>query len=340
MTTPGARVMTLGSWEADDVTVGQVETALSELRRHEQRAAVRASVLTLVAVVGDEPAGRNALEVVSELGTRHPSRTLVLVLDEHSPADGLDAEATVQVIEREGRAVCFEEVLLRVRGRARHHLDSVVEPFALPEIPLVVWLPDRLPKPGDPLLAVSDRIVIDSRAVAGVGASAEATTLLPRISALARRLPVTDLSWARLSPWRSLLAGLFEGPVYRPFLREIEKVEVRGNYGPRHLVGGWLMRRLSLPPAKVELRAGDHVSIRVTAAHRDRTGVFLVERPGAARVLHASVEIDRGPSVSQILHMRGRWPSLALATALTRMGRDQVFCEALDGALALRAGVA
>ncbi|MGH9279597.1 MAG: glucose-6-phosphate dehydrogenase assembly protein OpcA [Acidimicrobiales bacterium] len=340
MTPAPPHVTTLGSWEADDVTVGQVESALSELRRHEQKAAVRTSVLTLVAIVGDEASGHNALEVVSELGARHPSRTVVLVLDEHSVENGLDAQASVHVIEREGRAVCFEELLLRVRGRTRHHLDSVVEPFALPDLPLVVWLPDRLPSLGDPLLAVSDRVVIDSRAVAGAGSSAEARTLLPRIAALARRLPVTDLSWTRLAPWRSLLAGLFEGPVYRPFLREIEKVEVTGNYGPRHLLGGWVMKRLEVPPARVELVSGEHVSIRVTAVHRDRTGVFAVERPGAARVIHASVEIDRGPSVSQVLHMRGQWPSLALAGALTRMGRDDVFCEALAGALELRQAAA
>ena len=48
------------SWEADDVTVGQVEAALSELRRHEQRAAVRTSVLTLVAWSRDDDAGPTA----------------------------------------------------------------------------------------------------------------------------------------------------------------------------------------------------------------------------------------------------------------------------------------
>src|SRR5207248_7087146 len=130
----------------------------------------------------------------------------------------------------------------------------------------------------DPLLAVSDRIVVDSRAVAGAVSPAQALNVLPRIAALARRLPVTDLSWTRLAPWRSLLAGLFEGPVYRPFLREIEKVEVSGNYGPRYLLGGWLLKRLALPVARVSLLPAEHVSIRVTAVHRDRTGVFKVER--------------------------------------------------------------
>jgi glucose-6-phosphate dehydrogenase assembly protein OpcA len=265
----------------------------------------------------------------------------VLVVDEHGRAENgssIDAAASVHVMEHEGRAVCFEDVVLRVRGRVRHHLDSVVEPFALPDLPVVVWLPARLPAPGDPLLAAGDRIVVDSRAVAGAGLAhpgSETHKVLPRIAALARRLPVTDLSWTRLSPWRSLLAGLFEGAVYRPFLREVERVEVSGNYGPRHLLGGWLLRRLGLPRTRVTLTPADHVAIRITAAHRHRTGVFTVERPGEARVINSSVSIDDGPSVSQTVRMRQQWPSLALAGALTRMGRDEVYCQALDGALEL-----
>lgn len=353
-----ANVTTIGSWEGDDVSVSAVEAALSELRRHEQRAAVRTSVLTLVAVVPDDGAASAALDVVYDLGARHPSRTIVLVVEADDDSDddsgggagedggepgdrqhsGIDAAASVHVVEHGGRAVCFEDVVLRVRGTARHHLDSVIEPFAIPDLPLVVWLPARLPAPGDPLLAVADRIVVDSRAVAGAGGpGGERSSVLPRIQALARRLPVTDLSWTRLAPWRSLLAGLFEGPVYSPFLREIEEVEVVGNYGPRYLLGGWVSQRLRVPVTRVRLAPADHVSITVTAVHRHRTGVFKVARHGAERVIHSSIEIDGGPSVSQALRMRHQWPALALGDALTRMGRDEVYCEALEGALRLRA---
>ncbi|HET7720464.1 MAG TPA: hypothetical protein VFK43_10890, partial [Acidimicrobiales bacterium] len=70
---------TIGSWESDNVTVGQVEKALSDLRRHEQRAAVRTSVLTLVAVVKSDAEADAARAIIDELGGRHPSRALVIV---------------------------------------------------------------------------------------------------------------------------------------------------------------------------------------------------------------------------------------------------------------------
>ena len=329
MTGPGS-VTTIGSWEAEDVTVGQVEAALSDLRRHQQRAAVRTSVLTLVAVVDDQREADAALEVVSDLGPRHPSRTVVLVVgDDGEDGSGLDAAASVHVVERQGTAICFEDVVLRVRGRARYHLDSVVEPLTLPDVPVVVWVPAHLPAPGDPLLDAADNIVVDSRAVP------EAVDVLGRISALARRLPVSDLSWIRLAPWRSLLAGLFEGSVNRPFLGGVRHVEVVGNHGPRHLIGGWIMRRLELPRHVVSLEPAEHVSIRLTATSEGRTGRFAVERAGPDRVIESSIDIDGCPSVCQTLRIRRQWPGLSLASALTRLARDDTYRVALDGALEL-----
>ncbi|MDQ4133418.1 MAG: glucose-6-phosphate dehydrogenase assembly protein OpcA [Actinomycetota bacterium] len=330
--TPGPEVTTLGSWEADNVTLGQVETELSNLRRHEQRAAVRTSVLTLVAVVDSPTEAALVWGIVHDLGIRHPSRTIVLDVGDHGgEGSGVDASVWVQAVEKEGRAVCFEDLLLTVRGKGRHHLDSIVEPFALADVPMVVWLPARLPSAGDPLMAAANRVVVDSRAVKEAGVDALARSLV-----LSRRLPVTDLSWIRLAPWRSLLAGLFEGAVYRPFLDGVQRVEIAGNDGPRHLLGGWLVRRLGLPANVVRLTPADHVSVRIEAVADGRSGTFSVLRPGAERVIHACVDIEDGPSLEQIVNMREQWPSLALAGALTRVGHDTVYEEALAGARDLR----
>jgi len=343
-------VPTIGSWEAANVTVGEVEAALSALRRHEQRAAVRTSVLTLVAVVDTQAQADAAREVVADLGARHPSRTVVLVVgdDEGDVPErsagsvpersagsvpersaGLDASASVHVVERQGTAICYEDLVLRVRGRARHHLDSVVESFTLPDVPVALWMPSRLPAPGDPLLRAADRLVVDSRAVP------EAGDVLARISVLGRRLSVADLSWTRLGPWRSLLAGLFEGGVNRPYLTGVRHVAVAGNHGPRHLLGGWLMRSLGLPRSAMSLSPAEHVSMRVSAVADGHAGEFVVERSGPERSIESCIDIDGGACVRQTLRMRRQWPALSLAGALTRVGDDVTYRRALSGALEL-----
>ncbi len=326
-------VTTIGSWESDNVTVAQIERALSDLRRHEQKAAVRTSVLTLVAVVRSDGEADGARQIIDDLGARHPSRSLIIVAapEESDAPNGSDASVWVRAIEREGRAVCFEEVLLRVRGKAQHHLDSIVEPFALPDVPMVVWLPAGLPSPGDPLMQAANRVVVDSRAVAEAGGD-----VLAHSATLAKRLPVADLSWMRLEQWRSMLAGLFEGAVYRSFLEAVDRVEVRGNHGPRYLLGGWLLRRLNLTTARVELHRDDHVSVTIHAMSDGKKGTFSVTRHGAEREIKSCVDIEDGPQVEQTLRMRQQWPSLALASALTRFGHDEVYEEALAGARDLR----
>jgi glucose-6-phosphate dehydrogenase assembly protein OpcA len=327
---------TLGSWEAENVSIGHVERALSDLRRHEQRAAVRASVLTLVAVTHSQAEADLVRGIIRDLGARHPSRTLVVVLEKGEPGQvegtGVDASVWVRANEHDGRTLCFEEVQLLVRGPARFHLDSIVGPFALPDVPLVVWLPASLPSPGDPLLDVADRLVVDSRAADEGGGD-----VLARAAVLARRLPVTDLSWIRMAPWRSLLAGLFEGSVNRPFLAGVDRVEVSGNRGPRQLLGGWLLRRLSLTPPRVHLKPAAHVSVCIDAVDpHGRRGSFCVMRAGAERVISSSVAIEDGPHLEQLLQMQEGWPALALAGALTNVGHDEPYEEALAGARELR----
>jgi Glucose-6-phosphate dehydrogenase subunit len=111
---------------------------------------------------------------------------------------------------------------------------------------------------------------------------------------------------------------------------------VCGNFGPRYLLGGWLLRRLKLPVAKVELRPADHVSVVIHAVSEGHLGRFRVSRPGAERQIQSCVEIEDGPRVEQMVRMRHQWPSLALASALTRVGHDEIYEQALAGARQLR----
>ena len=321
---------TIGTWQADSVTAAQVEAAMSDLRRHEERAAVRTSVLTLVVVVGSTDEANETLDVVRHLGARHPSRTLVLVLDEEDTGESrLDASVAVCAIDRGGRAVAVEEMVLECRGPARYHLDSLVLPFTVPDLPVAVWLPTSLPSRGDPLLEAADRVVVDTRVV---GYQPDA---LSRLHALTRRVAVTDLSWSRLKPWRRLLAGLFEGHIYRPFLRDVHHLEVTGHAGPRHLFAGWVMSRLDLPRAVVHLGDAEHLSVKLVASHEGRWGRFDVERKGDERVIDASVEIEGGPSFEQKVQIGEAWPSRALADALAHMGHNQTYEAALQAALGL-----
>ena len=129
----------------------------------------------------------------------------MLVRPESDQVATLDGRAALFATDADGHQVYFEEVRLTVAGQAAHHLDSVVEPFTLSDLPVAVWYVGDVPEPNDPLLSVATAVIVDSRDAAGSGR-------MRSLLELARRRTVVDLSWIRLRPWRELLADLFASP--------------------------------------------------------------------------------------------------------------------------------
>ena len=232
----------------------------------------------------------------------------------------------MHVTERDSHLICFDDVVLTVRGRAQWHLDSVVEPLTLPDLPVVVWNPKAILAPGDPLLATADRVLVDSRFLP------QEDTLFVRLARLARRAAVTDLSWTRLTPWRSLLASLFDGS-HIAFTRGVQHVSVAGHYGPRHLLGGWLLETLGLVPGDIELTEAEHVSLTIDAVAAGTAGRSRSSARGTRRRCTRVVEVAGEPTRKQTLHMRDQTRSETLADALGQTGREPAYRQALDGAI-------
>lgn len=320
---------TLSRWSEEGVRLDTVLTVLEDLRRPEPMPATRTSVLTLCIVGEDIERVERARAAVHELGGRHPARVLHLILDPEARGGppGLDASIHLLGGEADGQELWFEEVDLVVHGPATAHLDSILEPLTLPDLPVVAWFVDATPSPSDPLVAAADVVLVDSRELGGLDCFTALQTIV-------RARPVVDLSWVRLEPWRVLLAGLFEGPDFRPFVHHVRHAEVAGRTGPRHLVGGWLLDRLGLPRAALHLEADDHVAIRLVAAIDDTgaEGVFEAAR-GDARRVEARARIAGGPEAAAVLELPEATPAWGLADALSQLERDEVYESALGRAL-------
>ncbi|HUR19112.1 MAG TPA: glucose-6-phosphate dehydrogenase assembly protein OpcA [Acidimicrobiales bacterium] len=330
--TPGSD-LELGAWRGENVNVGQVLEALADLRRGEQRSATRTCVVNLVVRAGDDDQAGRACAALHRLGGRHPGRTVVVVGPRGGGAEGpssIDAEVRLHGTEAEGHAVWSEDVRLRVRGPLLGHLDSIVEPLTLPDLPVVAWFVGRPPDPSDALLLAADAVIVDAKTEEPGGEKS-----IPAVVTLGRRNVVIDLSWIRLRPWRELMGGLFDGPILRPFLDGVTRAEVRGKPGPRLLLAGWLSSRLGLSRSQLQLVDSRHTSMRLTAESDGATASFVVDRKEGDRTVFARAEVEGGATQEDRLSLAEDSLSWSLAHALTHLRHDRVHSQAVHAALGL-----
>ncbi|MFH8343177.1 glucose-6-phosphate dehydrogenase assembly protein OpcA [Streptomyces sp. NPDC018045] len=293
-----------------ETTASKVNKALVQGRRSIGTPAI-GMVLTLV-IVTDEENAYDALKAANEASREHPSRTLVVIKRvSRSPRDRakarLDAEVRVGADAGTG-----ETVVLRLYGEAINHAQSVVLPLLLPDAPVVVWWPVNAPVDAarDPLGALAQRRVTDMY-------SAENP-----IRELAERAEAyspgdTDLSWTRITPWRSMLAAALD-----QLPCEVAEVEVEGEeFNPSvELLGMWLADRLNVPVRRL-LSAGP--GLTAVRMETDCGPVALDRADGSLATLAMQGQPDRNVALKR------RETAELLAEELRRLDPDDTYASAL-----------
>jgi hypothetical protein len=353
-----ADAVILAEWEGRAVGLGEVVDTMVELRRRSARVATRTSVMTLIVVAGTDDEEARAGAALHGLGDRHTARIVTIRTDpggpnaidarvlvwgsqsDPEPAPGPGAAPAPGVAPAPGAApaaparpapAVFGDVRLTVHGGAAQHLDSIIEPFTLSDLPVVVWYPGALPDSSAALVESASAVLVDSK-------EAEHEGVAQRLVELAHACDtVVDLSWVRLAPWRELLAALFEGRDFRTLSATVRAARVEGKSGPRRLLAGWFISRLDLPPRAVELVDAVHAGLWLEADSDGRPAHISATRTGNEREVRASVTIEGGPSHSQLLTLPDDTLSWSLAHALTHLDPDPIWQEALAAAPGLGA---
>jgi glucose-6-phosphate dehydrogenase assembly protein OpcA len=290
-------------WSAENTTPAEIEAALRSLltERHAENAAYApARVLNLVVIVDREWRGE-VLNRLAQVGRYHPSRTLVVAVEEGRTT--LDAWATMACdlpAEPGAIALCREEVEIEVGPDHLAHLDTIVDPVLIPELTTVVWSPHGHPEAVDSLLHLTHVVLLDSVDEPDVRVA------LDRVGHLAEEAYVVDLAWLRSTPWRERIASTFDPPAWRSSLDQISGVAVR--HHPDSAVAalllvGWLTSRLGWTPGNLIRTNGTQRG----TAHSRRQDISLqleVDRdlpvPGLAGVTletasGMSISLDRAP---------------------------------------------
>jgi glucose-6-phosphate dehydrogenase assembly protein OpcA len=338
----------IGSWSSEDTTLPEVLGRLERLRRDADRTASRAAVVNLVVVAAVNAAADRVVASVAGLGAHHPGRIVVLVPESPGGRDGragaagaapgLAARIELRESDATGRQLWWEVVLLRARGPVCGHLESLMQPLLLHDLPVALWLAGGASTAGSPaVVAGAHQVIVSGERAAATGRADVASDL----AALAAERPLADLAWLAIEPARRALARLFDPPERRAGLPGAS-VAVTGPPWSSRLLAAWLVERAGIEARRVTLRPdpegagrlGAEIDLEGRAAVLDAGPVWPAGAAAPASPGPGAARAWLGPATVVVPHGGSDTPRL-LAAALTHPGRDLRY----EAALAVAAGM-
>ncbi|MBZ5670405.1 MAG: glucose-6-phosphate dehydrogenase assembly protein OpcA [Acidobacteriia bacterium] len=225
----------IASGEPQPANVAEIEAGLSAMWRSAaegvapESAVTRATALTLLVYVDHENAARDVSNLIADVTRQNPCRAIVMLMEPQASPAGLTAtvSAHCHIPVAGEKQICSEQITLHARGETGPELASVVLPLAVSGLPVYLWWrAGRFVVPAyfDQILRVTQHVIVDSARFSASGN--DLRELAAWLEKYSGRIRLSDLNWARATPWRELLAQCFDSPDRRPFLDRIRAVRI------------------------------------------------------------------------------------------------------------------
>lgn len=315
---------------AVDKELEKIWKTLAPAKGDDSQPMMQASVVNLVVVADTVAEADTSTDLLARVMRKAPCRAIVL--DSEPEADPPSLEAKVSVIcEKLGeRQICCEHIRIMAKGILTDNLPRTTESFLAPDLPIMVWWQATLNRPD--LLefaALADRVVIDSLAFDRDDMN-QVAELIKRSRKV--RTAISDLNWARLTPYRQLFAQFFDSAESRAQLQTIETITIEATAPAGILMAGWLLSRLGREglrreQVQVKLTEGNGIAFR-SLTMKCAGAEFAVVRSNHETVeAHAAVGAEAAKRVAQI-------PIASIEKLLideiSRSGRDRAYDAAVQ----------
>jgi glucose-6-phosphate dehydrogenase assembly protein OpcA len=337
-------------------------TALWHVAAEEQQESgfqgvTRTCVLNLLVATPGGQVLEQATDTIARLTSRHPNRAIVI--NAQPSVSDAPLEAWVQAhcqIPGPGRPqVCGEQITIEARGAAVSQVPGTVLPLLVPDLPVIFWWPYGMPY-DQPLFKrlsdLADRIIVDSATC-----ETPERALVRLAELLGKPSEISDMVWARLTPWREMIAQFFDSPSMLPHLYSLQRIEVtyRNPTGDRSaalLLLGWLGSRLGWTLNGTLQRDGAVTTFALARPDGVRVQVRLQHAPHATTMLEqvtleaehsrftiecadddqaiTTVEVEGNMPLRRMVRVAQLSDADLLAEELRLLGRDYGFVGALQ----------
>jgi glucose-6-phosphate dehydrogenase assembly protein OpcA len=268
----------------------ELEVLLSESDEVEgaRRTFARALTLAIFCESADLPEVMD--ELVGHIITRYSARAIVIRAEPGAERAGTEAWIRTHCLTRGEREtqLCAEQITLHAHGDSIRQVHNSVLELRLGNLPLVVWWRGQ-PDIENPLflelLKAGDQLIFDSARF--TSPTAQLGDLVGRLTEESERAPFGDINWARLMPWRELIAQFFDNPEHHTYLRQLSEIALEysasdgGNPAQAILLTMWLATMLNWEVAGGSWRRnGRDRSLRLRDDNREiRVEVIASEDP-------------------------------------------------------------
>ncbi len=224
-------------------------------------------MLTLVVYADGDEDWNELQDRVGEIIVRVSGRAILIRRTPEANDGELQAFVSTHCLIRGDQTLtlCGELVTLHTSDGDIDELRNLVLSLRLRDLPLVLWW--RAPvRPQDPLflslVRACDQVILDScRFATRVDELGELVSFLARQSG---RVSFGDINWARLIPWRELIAQFFDTPEHLIYLDRLDELELdysarnNGNPSQALLITMWLATLLRWDVARGSWEANGH----------------------------------------------------------------------------------
>jgi len=269
-------------WSAPATPPAAVDAALRELlaRYHERVRRHAPSRAANLVVVVDASRYREIEQQLDWAARLHTSRMLVCVVNPGQRTVGATARLLVDEQPRpDAWSFSHDHVVLTVGETHARHLETVVGPLLIRDLPTLLWAP-RIGHDGfESLVGLAEAILLDTEADRDVERS------LLRAASLPASVRVVDLAWLRSAPWRERIAAAFDPPTRRAELALLNGVGVRHHPRSRAaamLFVGWLTTQLGWSVGRLVPAGGDGAMFGRAISPRLEIGLRLECEPKQA----------------------------------------------------------
>jgi glucose-6-phosphate dehydrogenase assembly protein OpcA len=289
---------------------------------------VRACSTNLIVVTEEDDSDmQRAIGQVRRITEAVPGR--VFVVGPAREAEEFEVYVTAHChVGHGGAQVCSEQIAIQPTTATLDRVGPSVLQLLVEEMPVSTWWRRPgldLPELFDPLMALSDCLVVDST----LGERPDEN--LARLAALGDDTNwqgrLADLAWVRLEPWREAVASFFDRPARHGATEGIVRARIAAGEVAGAYLAGWLVSRLGLVRAGEAWAhpSGKPVEIVVAggpdaAADEVRAVTIQAQHGGESLVLDATRERLRLPETDE---------AGLVCAILQRSGSETVYRQAL-----------